>query len=496
MAVLSTAGIVAALYSANGKAVDSWPTENRPIQLTVLLAILIAMANVGLGAAFQEGRTLTWWIRMSKGATLEESQRYWEHGSSALQAVWGLFCWRPNRVTLVSILMAVTFINGPLIQRAVRITSETSTYPSTFYAALSTDQFSQPTAYYMTRAHTLNALATNFSRVLLAYTNRDPIEIDLHGCKGSCEGVLIGAGFDVDCARTSMDYSIDLGQDNAGRTWRLGTISILFDGFAPFGDASMINLNSTYKGSADAEGQLTVINCTLHSAIVQYPFSYLKGTITLRGSIASVDEIVNRTEKLLYIWPETAGLGRSRSSLGGFSFALSDMFSSTVEGYNTGTLALQGGGPMRYTYMTSSEDSLVTPSMTWSDPTLPILEAFRELDFRTALSFSNSSFQQAVQGSQVHTTTKYAVRRPFLTASLVIILASTTAVMFTFYGFWCLGRPVTLSPLETANAFQAPAMHGAEGLKTARDLASHFQDTAVKYDVREGKVMVVRESIP
>ena len=293
VAVLSTAGIVAALYSANGKAIDSWPTENRPIQLTVLLAILIAMANVGLGAAFQEGRTLTWWIRMSKGATLEESQRYWEHGSSALQAVWGLFCWRPNRVTLVSILMAVTFINGPLIQRAVRITSETSTYPSTFHAALSTDQTSQPTAYYMTRAHTLNALATNFSRVLLAYTNRDPIEIDLHGCKGSCEGVLIGAGFDVDCARTSMDYSIDLGQDNAGRTWRLGTISILFDGFAPFGDASMINLNSTYKGSADAEGQLTVINCTLHSAVVQYPFSYLNGTITLRGSITSVDEIVN-----------------------------------------------------------------------------------------------------------------------------------------------------------------------------------------------------------
>jgi hypothetical protein len=63
--------------------------------------------------------------------------------------------------------------------------------------------------------------------------------------------------------------------------------------------------------------------------------------------------------------------------------------------------------------------------------------------------------------------------------------------MFLFYGFWCLGRPVTMSPLETVNAFQAPAMHDVEGFKTAHDLANHLLDTAVKYDIQQGKMMAV-----
>jgi hypothetical protein len=486
LSITSTVGIVVALHSASGKAVDSWPTEDRPIQLTVLLAILIAIANVGLGVAFREGRTLTWWIRMSKGATLEECHWYWEHGSSALQSVWGLFCLHPNRVTLVSIIMAMTFINGPLIQRAVLITSETTTYPSTFHASFSTDQFSQPTGYYMTRSYGISTLATNFSRVLLGYTNRDPIEIDLSGCKGSCEGALIGAGFDVSCTRGVRDYAIDR-TDSVGKTWRLGSIDIGFHGHAP----TTLRLDTTYKGSADAEGQLTVTNCTLDSALVQYPFSYLNGTITLRGSITSIDEIVNRTEKLFYLDPETAGLGVWPSKLGGFSFALYEQFASSVQLYDTGILALQGDGPMRYTYMTSSESVFGTPYMTWSDPTAPILETIRELAFRTALSFSDSSSQQTIHGSQRRTTTRYAASKHFLTASLAITFASTAAVMFLFYGFWCLGRPVTMSPLETANAFQAPAMYAAERFKNAHDLAYHLQDVVVKYDIQQGKMMAV-----
>jgi hypothetical protein len=487
VAIISTVGIVTVFHSANGKAVDLWPTEDRPIQLTVLLAVLIAIANLGLGVAFHEGRTLTWWIGMSKGATLEECHRHWEHGSSALQSVWGLFCLHPNRVTLVSIIMAMTFVNGPLIQRAVRINSETTTYPSTFHAALSTDQFSQPTAYYMTRAYSINTLATNFSHVLLAYKNRDPIKIDLNGCQSSCEGILVGAGFDVSCARGTMDYSIDP-YGSAGETWRLGNIGIGFDGLkAP----ATLSLDTIYKGSADAEGHLTVTNCTLHSALVQYPFSYLNSTITLRESTTSTDEIINRTDKLFYPNQEVAGLGTWPSLLGGFSFALSNLFASSVQVYSTGILALQGDGPMRYTYMTSSDGDLGTPYMTWSDPTPPILETIRELAFRTALSFSDSSSQQTVHGSQLRTTTRYASSKHFLTASLAITFASTLAVMFLFYGFWCLGRPVTMSPLETVNAFQAPAMHDVEGFKTAHDLANHLLDTAVKYDIQQGKMMAV-----
>lgn len=483
VAIVSAAGIIAALSSASGKEVDSWPTQDRPIQLAVALAVLIAIANIGLGVAFHEGRALTWWIKMSQGATLAESHRYWEHGSSAFQSVLGLLRLNVSKITLVSILMAVTIANGPLIQRAARIMPDTRTQPATFHAAVSTDQFSRPTGFYMTRAKSLSTLTTNFSRILRSYTNRDPIKLDLEGCEGICSGVLIGAGFDINCTRSSQSYYID---KEPGESWVVGGIQITDNGLMV---PTMLHLNTTYKGVIGDKGDLTVTTCILHSAIVQYPFSYANGTVTLRGSSSTVDGIVNRTEKLMYPNMETSGLGTWPSLLGGFAFALSSMFSSNVTLYFTGILALQGDGPMGYTYMNSSDAEMGSTNMTWSDPTPPILETFREVAFRTAIAFSNSTFKQAVRGSQMRTTTKYAINKEYLAASLATTFAGALAVTFLYHGFWRLGRPVTMSPLETANAFNAPAMHGMDGLKTADDLAKRLKSTVVKYEIGQGKMI-------
>ncbi|KAI8719753.1 hypothetical protein NCS52_00756900 [Fusarium sp. LHS14.1] len=483
LAIVSAAGIIAALSSASGKEVDSWPTQDRQIQLAVALAVLIAIANIGLAIAYHEGTALTWWIKMSQGATLAESHRYWEHSSSAFQSVLGLLRLNASKVTLVSILMAVTVANGPLIQRAALVVPDTRTQPATFHAALSTGQFSRPTGLYMTRAKTLNTLTTNFSRVLRSYTNRDPIKLDLEGCEGACSGVLVGAGFDIDCTRSSESYYID---KTPGDTWVVGGIQISDNGLY---EPTKLHLNTTYKGTIGDRGDLTVTTCSLHSAIVRYPFSYANGTVTLRGSSRTVDGIVNRTEKLMYPYMETSGLGTWPSLLGGFAFALSSMFRSNVTLYFTGILALQGDGPMGYTYMNSTDAEMGTTNMTWSDPTPPIIETVRELAFRTAISFSNSTFKQTVQGSQIRTTTKYAINKEYLAASLATTFAGALAVMFLYHGFWRLGRPVTMSPLETANAFRAPATHGVDGLKTADDLAKHFKHTVVKYEIGQGKMI-------
>ena len=139
--------------------------------------------------------------------------------------------------------------------------------------------------------------------------------------------------------------------------------------------------------------------------------------------------------------------------------------------------------------MNSSDAEMGTTNMTWSDPTPPILETFRELAFRTAIAFSNSTFKQAVQGSQMRTTTKYTINKEYLAASLATTFAGAVAVMFLYHGFWHLGRPVTMSPLETANTFHAPATHSVDGLKTADDLARHFKNTVVKYEIGKGKII-------
>ncbi|KAF4453294.1 hypothetical protein F53441_4024 [Fusarium austroafricanum] len=488
IAILSGVGSIIALYSANGEVVDSWPSKDRPIQLAVILAILTAVGNVGLGVAFNEGATLTWWVSMSQGATLGESHRYWEHSSSAWKSFLGLLHLRISKVNLVSILMASHFANGPLIQRATRITTDLTTQKTTFHVAFSPDQLSQPTGYYMSRAQSISTLAGNFSRVVLAYNNRDPIKLDLKGCDGVCSGALIGAGFDVGCSNENKSYSIN--EREAGGQWVVGGVEIWHDGI---GTPGVVNVTTTYKGHPTAKGHLTVTTCLLRSALVRYPISYANGTLTLQGINSMADGTVNRTEKLLYPFAESAGLGRMGSLLGGLSSALHDLFASNVSLYQSGTLAVQGTGPMGALYMKSSDDALGTVNMTWSDPTPSILEAFHQMAFRTAFAFSNSSFEQTVQGTQQRITTKYAINKAFLAASLVITFSNALAIMFLYPGFWRLGRPVTMSPLETANAFNAPSMSDADGLKDVDELAQRFESKVVRYDIGQGKMMIREE---
>ncbi|KPM46350.1 hypothetical protein AK830_g189 [Neonectria ditissima] len=469
----SVAATVAVLLSANGESTDSWPNEEWPIQLAVVLAIIIAIGNAGLTMAYNEGVTLSWWIKMLKGGSLADSHRYWEHGSSAWQSIVGIR--HVNKISVVSILLLLLIVDGPLLQRAAGFTTVTETEQATFTAGLSADQLSQSTAYYMTRAHAVNTLAPNFSRVVQEYSGRKPVTLDLAGCNGTCSGTLVAAGFDIGCTRDTAPYDLDVAP---GDTASIGAISVLSDGIVAPG---VIDVSTVYKAMEGEKGHLIRTNCTLHSAQVGYPFKFVNGTVTLGGSISSVDAIVNNTVALLYPMNETSGLGKWPSLLGGIAYAAGNIYNSEIELYQSGTLALQGTGPMQYTYMNSSDEYLGTWNMTWTDPTPSVLEAIRELTFRTAISFSNSSSEQTVYGTQLRTTTRYVLHMEFLAGTLVIVVVAAVAVGCLFHGFWLLGRRVSMSPLEIAAAFQAPITAGADSNADAAQLASQVGSREAKY---------------
>ncbi|KAF7555271.1 hypothetical protein G7Z17_g2283 [Cylindrodendrum hubeiense] len=465
--------IVGVLFSANGVATDSWPSEEHPIQVAVVLAVLIAMGNAGLTMAYGEGVTLTWWVKMLKGGNLNDSHRYWEHGASAFQSLLGIR--HLSKITFVSMLLVLLLVDGPLLQRASSFTSVTETEFKTFTAPLSEDQLSQSTAYYMTRAQSVNSLTSNFSQVVQDFTSRTAIKIDLAGCTGTCSGTLIAAGFDVGCTRGSTDYDLKL---DPGDTASIGSITVNTNGVS---EAGVISVNTTYKAAAAEKGTLINTNCTLHSAKVKYPFTVINGTLTLGGLTSSVDAMVNRTIELLYPAREAAGLGKWPSLLGGIAYAADGIYGSDVELYQSGTLALQGSGPMGYTYMNSTDDALGTSNMTWTDPTPYILDAIREITFRAALAFSDASSEQSVEGTQLRTTTKYTLHTEYLAGTLAILVVGVIAVVWLFYGFWLLGRRVSMSPLEIAAAFQAPITAGADSNADATELASQVGKRPVKY---------------
>ncbi|KAK7228310.1 hypothetical protein V2G26_000480 [Clonostachys chloroleuca] len=239
---------------------------------------------------------------------------------------------------------------------------------------------------------------------------------------------------------------------------------------------------TTYKANSADKGNLISTNCTLHSAQVKYPFSYTNGTIVLESASSSVDETVNRTTKLVYPGKEIVGISKQPSAFGGIAYALGSIYNSQVKVYKSAELAIMGSGLMAYTYRNFTDDELGSKSMRWVDPTPAILDAVREVTFRTAIAFSDPPAQQTVRGSQLRSITKYKINMKFFGGTLAITLFSTLAVVILFHGFWRLGRPVSMSPLEIATAFQAPITKGTVSIASdADDIAKQIGRREVRY---------------
>ncbi|PYI14805.1 hypothetical protein BO99DRAFT_291356, partial [Aspergillus violaceofuscus CBS 115571] len=96
--------------------------------------------------------------------------------------------------------------------------------------------------------------------------------------------------------------------------------------------------------------------------------------------------------------------------------------------------------------------------------------------FRTALAAANDSsrleYYKGVDATRVQTnqtvnsvlTTEEVVFKlhlEFLAAGVLVTIACVIPVASTFYGWWKIGRPVTMSPIEIAKAFNAPVLRGS-----------------------------------
>ncbi|KAK7946901.1 uncharacterized protein PG986_011222 [Apiospora aurea] len=78
----------------------------------------------------------------------------------------------------------------------------------------------------------------------------------------------------------------------------------------------------------------------------------------------------------------------------------------------------------------------------------------------------------------------YESRHAYVWVALLVTIVATASLVWTAAGFESLGRPVSLSPLEIANAFGAPMLReGQSGISnmTVKELMEKYQDTRVQY---------------
>lgn len=225
---------------------------------------------------------------------------------------------------------------------------------------------------------------------------------------------------------------------------------------------SNITLDLQYKPKKDcSSGKLQVKNCTTGAATVEYPviIDGNKSTITLKPSTnISDDKVVSLVD---YTGENMYGVS---SPMGGFAYALTSRLNSdshlSFSGAAGYTISTDGSLAAQFANMSDVTDyTMGMCNIKFSDPTEWILQQARDLMFRTALAQGNSSTMQTISNpSETRTVTVFRSHYEYLAIAAGVTFVAVLIVLATFNGFWVLGRAVTMSPIETAKAFNAPLL--------------------------------------
>lgn len=93
-----------------------------------------------------------------------------------------------------------------------------------------------------------------------------------------------------------------------------------------------------------------------------------------------------------------------------------------------------------------------------------MLRNLLELMFRTALSAGsgNRSYVQNITLQETHDEIVFASHLEFFAGAVGLMFATLVFVASNFYGWWQLGRNMTMSPIEIASAYNVPLLRGHE----------------------------------
>jgi hypothetical protein len=389
-----------------------------------------------------------------------------------------------------------------LLQTASSSTTILSTYPANMTAVLADALpagFSGVVAALGHDTFGTVYLTPIFVQIVQNYTIQSPIYLDLDGCAStsnvSCATTLTGVGFQYTCKASRSGLQTPLSSNN-GLT--LQPNNRVFQVDFQKGDWS-ITLNTLWQDTKGDTGLVVADrNCTLVPALVEYPVNVTQRTVTLRSPTSTVnwtadstgmDEDVPQVDKVLKILPmpdyDKAVEGEallspgSHNTLGGISLAFSRLFDSSIslesDITNYGAdVFVQGSFAAPYAQFAQGTTNENFLDNTYSSPMDELLANIRDIMFRSSVAivehkvadyvWVDGTFQRDTQGSNVPSQTithlgeyhiyhtVYKTNTLILGIGVGLMVVAVLAIMPLFWGFWRLGRKVSMSPLEVAKA--------------------------------------------
>ncbi|KAJ9632841.1 hypothetical protein H2204_007571 [Knufia peltigerae] len=469
--LLASAGTIVSviiLLVSNGDDINSWK-----FQPTVYLSIASTVTNVTVVYALFEGLTIAWWHKALKdGTTIGDLHSVWACGNSVLAAI--ISGRNINVVAIASMFVALSPINGPLLQRASTFGNATITSQQPLDIAAKQLVPRGYTGIITGRGDQVNMLTSNFSATARAYYARSPISYESN-CKGSCRTRVLGAGFHVNCSSYEAPYNV------TGLSFDSPTVFGAWVDYDVHDNPVSFNLDVQTKPEAGCTGNLAVTNCTLTAGTVDYPIVIDgdAGTVSLDpGTTIWDDTVVGGTDALSSETHLT-----EVSTYGGIFLALSNQYTTDLQLQFSGAIGWEFIGAQSESSIAYARGVEQVPScdVFFTDPLADFLQGTRELIFRTAIATANSSDLQSVVADTSRDHTVYRTSYLFLSLATLASALAIISVLLTFNGFWRIGRKVSMSPVETAKAFNAPILRDADSSAPAKVLLGQIGGKAVKY---------------
>ncbi|KIX01963.1 uncharacterized protein Z518_07902 [Rhinocladiella mackenziei CBS 650.93] len=510
-------GIIIILLVSDGKDVDSWDATTVNIagdrhrwrvSVSTYIALFNFIASNAFAIMFGEAVAIYWWVDALQGQTLKNLHFRWEVGQSIFailvrMRIWGWICVASIAFTAFSGLEA-------LLQTASTSKTTFSSYAANMTASVAERLPAGFSGVVAATGHDVFGTVyytPNFTEILRNYTSQSPIHFDLDGCAStsnvSCATTLMGVGFLYTCTASRSGLQTPLSTAANGTV--LQPENTVFRVELGSTDWS-ITLDVLWQDKKGSNG-LVVSNrhCTLEPASVEYPVNVTQRTVTLQPPTSTVNWTANstdvdqsslRVDKLLKTLPIpdydnaiadfsllTPGV---HSTLGGIALAFARLFDSSIilkeDITNSGAdVSVQGAFAAPYAQFVEGTTNDAYLNNTYASPMDELLSDIRDIMFRSSVAITEHQIPDYFwpDGSATETDAKsttvpsqrvtqlgqygiyhtiYKTNKVILGVAVGLMTLAILATLPLYWGFWRLGRKVSLSPLEIGKALHNSAM--------------------------------------
>ena len=490
------------LHTSDNQEVSSWPSSRKSIPVSVILAILINVANICLAIALSQGYAVSWWREALKGAELSHLQfdLSVQHGFTALLQSSRSF----SRFLLAALVaLIVSIADGPILQRA-STTGLLTRGPTNTTVAIFVSPEPLPSNFSVWSGlqYKPSLLTPVFANVSKSYASNEDIMLPYSGCDGnrSYRVVMAGPGLDTICKDSSVSYDFMNMMAARGDNITAFNITFEFGGDLTIAGYSMVNFTVLFKPDPACIGNFVRRSCSMRVATVEYPMTISNGTAVLQPWQPSGNEtiqLINISTTISdgqpIITPELWTGGNSYSGKG-LQSMLGGIFSvsrSLYESYANLRLpakelwVLNVTGLAATNYLTSNISVYGDCAMTWEDPTTDIINTVRELMFRSTIANSraNSSYNtpQELSATSTRVITAYRTRFEYMGISITLMLLEGAVILFLLWGWRDLGRDISLDTFEIGKAFGAPLLRESSSNATVEDILKSSGCKRIRY---------------